>query len=150
LHDENQAGYQERLLRQQLREGEVLDGVFLVALHGTAAVTSERLLVVRPTKANGWELKSLPWRLVTAMTVEATTVEATSHELLVESLLHLHYDAPTKTGTRGGNPLHPPLALAAEAPAHADPPGEMMLRLTADCQHLTMLLRARLAHVPGL
>jgi len=145
VHDENQTGYQERLLRQQLHPGEALDGVFPVALHGTVAVTSERLLVIRPTKANGWELKSLPWRFVTALTVEAT-----SDELREESLLHLHYDAPTKTGTRGGNPLHPPLALAVEAPPQADPPGEMLLRLTANGQHLTLLLRARLAHVLGL
>jgi len=145
LHDEHQTDYQERLLRQQLRAGEALDEVFLMALHGTAAVTSERLLVIRPTKANGWEMKSLPWRLVTALTVEAT-----SHELPVESLLHLHYDAPIKTGTRGGYPQKPPLALAEEATPHTDPPGEMMLRLTADCQHLTMLLRTRLTHVPGL
>src|SRR4051812_1202251 len=65
LHDEHQTDYQERLLRQQLRAGEALDEVFLMALHGMAAVTSERLLVIRPTKANGWEMKSLPWRLVT-------------------------------------------------------------------------------------
>jgi hypothetical protein len=134
--------FHERLLRQQLREGETLDGIGLVGRNRTAAVTPERLLIIGPTKANGWELKSLPWRLVTSMSMEAP-----SHDLTASSRMHLHFEASVKASPRGGNPLHPPLAFPSADDPPLDPPGELTLTLAADAQPLTELLHARLANV---
>jgi len=61
----------ERLLREQLRAGEVVDGVFILGDGRSAVITSERILIggTNGTKswAMAWAITSIPWRLITGV-----------------------------------------------------------------------------------
>ena len=88
-------GY-ERLLRQQLRDGEALDGIFSSGPNRSVAITSERLIIVVSSDHAGWEMKSIPWRLLT----EKTSDESEDNALEAGHTIHLHYDLPTRASMR--------------------------------------------------
>lgn len=55
------------LVRQHLKENEVLDEVFAVGPVRVVAITSERIMIVRGGAAGGWALKWISWRVVTGV-----------------------------------------------------------------------------------
>ena len=80
----------EQLLRDRLGPNETLDGI-LTGPTLTAAVTSERLIIVGPAQPNGWEMKSLPWRLVKQLQQEPAPDPVTGQQLI-----RLEYITPAK------------------------------------------------------
>ena len=131
-------GY-ERLLRDRLTPTEVLDGI-LVGPTLTAAVTSERLLIVGPAKPNGWQMKSLPWYMVTEMALDAPEGGGTD-----EQVVHLHYLLPTKASRHKA-----PAWLTAPGPGANDnvdtgPSVELILMLPSDGGRMADLLSAHIA-----
>jgi len=61
----------ERLLREQLREGEEVDGVFILGGDASTIITSERILMGGTSGATSWAMawaiRSIPWKLVTGV-----------------------------------------------------------------------------------
>ncbi|MEA2639034.1 MAG: hypothetical protein QOF51_428 [Chloroflexota bacterium] len=145
MTSENEAASQrrDRLLREQLRPGETLDGVFVADDDTSVAVTSERLLIMRPSKPNGWEMKAIPWRLMTSVTLEPPENKRSGL-----TIVRLVYALPGKTGGRGGAPLQRAPWLATEPAAPADPPGELTLSLPTDAKRMAKLLNARIPVAP--
>lgn len=134
----------EQLLREQLRPSEVLDGIFEVGSSVSAAITSERLLTVGPAQPNGWEMKSIPWRLMTALTVDAA-----ENELSQVRTMHLQYAVPRRAGGRRA-PVLPGVqwvVSAAAATASPEPLVELTFTLEADGPLMATLLNARIPSV---
>ncbi len=134
------AGY-ERLLRQQLRPAEVLDGIFASGPTLTIAITSDRLLIIAPTGPNGWELKSIPWRLLTEIVPDPSGAA-----LDAEAAIHLRYAQPDKTGSRTvpRRDVDPEADTPDDEPVSA-PANELILALPRRSGRMASLLRARLA-----
>jgi hypothetical protein len=121
----------ERLLREQLRAPETLDGIFVAGPAATVAITSDRLLIVKPTPPNGWEMKSIPWRLVTGIEIEAAD----------ETTIRLRFEV---TGKRTSPNSGASESTTADDPT-AEPPGELRLTLPDDGGEMADLMKSRLA-----
>ncbi|HZT07460.1 MAG TPA: hypothetical protein VFC51_10560 [Chloroflexota bacterium] len=137
-------GY-EAILRQQLRPGEVLDGVFMSGPDLTVAITSDRLMLMGPSSSNGWELKWIPWRLLAEMLPDEC--EESSAE---ESAVHLRYVLPGWPSSRKASRRATDEEIAA---GPAEPPQapctDLFLKLPLHGSEMGALLRARLARAPS-
>jgi hypothetical protein len=134
----NAKDHYERLLRAQLRPDEVLDGIFAAGPELTIAITSERLLTAEAASPNGWELKSIPWALLTEAATEART-DSSSDESIC-----LRY---TRSGKASSRRVAPRIvdsdAMVSEEEPKSDPLIELILVFPPGSQG-ARLLRARL------
>jgi hypothetical protein len=133
-------GY-ENLLRQQLHPAEVLDGIFASGPALTVAITSDRLFIIAPTSPNGWELKSIPWRLLTEMVPDPSDTA-----LGEEAVIHLQYSQPDRIRSRKvlRRDVDPEAEIPDDAPVPA-PTHDLILALPRRSTRMALLLRARLA-----
>jgi len=128
----------ERLLRQQLRPTEVLDGIFAAGASSTIAVTSDRLLVIAPSNPNGWALKSIPWRLVRALESEAHEGAPAG-----EQVVRLRYSVTAKKPPQWRGGTEPNVLNLDAAPL-----GELLLVLPEDGGRIEALLGTHVPETP--
>jgi hypothetical protein len=128
----------ERLLRERLHSGEVIEGI----LRGptlTAAVTPERLLTVGPAEPNGWEMKSLPWRLIGIAPSEADDSDSD------QKTIHLVYFRPVRVKAPRQVPTEGDAEPAPHEVPEPQPSGEMVFVLPSDGGKMAALLTARVS-----
>jgi len=136
-------GY-DRLLRQQLRKGETIDGIFASGPTRSVAITSERLIVVTSSDHAGWELKAIPWGLLTEVAFDASEGEDPTGVTI-----RLHYDAPNRASVRkAAAPRDVEAGAEGEAPPEPSvPTNELDVVVPKKSAKMAAALRARLASV---
>ena len=128
-----------QLLKEQLRPGETLDGIFSSGPDVMVALTSDRLILISSSLPNGWSLKSIPWRLLTEKMPNASEDDA----LVETGTLQLRYTLPDNARHKSAPRTVDPDATSENEPK-ATQPIDLVLSLSSESDKIAALVRSHL------